>query len=765
MSRTQLVQPAATTDAKLAKTPVSAPLGAIGLTFAAAIFVSAMLLFGVQPMFTKMVLPWLGGSPAVWSVAMVFFQTALLIGYLYAHLSTRFLSGKTALAVHAGLLLLAFLTLPLTITGQFGDPPADGQALWLILVFTISVGLPFMALAATAPLLQAWFARTDHPQAANPYRLYAASNAGSFTTLIVYPLVIEPLFTLGQQRMGWTTLFATLAFLILASGIFALKRLRPVVEAQVDTTADVKPVRMIDRLQWIALAAIPSGLLVAVTAHLSTDVASAPLLWVVPLALFMLTFVLAFRDEGEGLVSTLEVWFPRLLPFVLMSAVGFVMPLGVQLLLHTSILFFGAMICHGRLYRQRPDASQLTEFYLWMSFGGMLGGLFAGLVAPLVFTRVLEYPLLLIALVACLTPLASDPSLRRQATIAVGLAFLAGLILLVMPIFKSALPALAHPIAVCFAAGFFAVYVLGRFGPLASAGAVAGAFAVLLAAPLQSPEAITRSFFGVNYVRLSQDGQVRHLTHGSTVHGAHRIKDLDGTPLNGRPNPTVYYHDKGGLALALESARGRKGGALGEVAILGLGAGALACQAQAGERWSYFEIDPEVVKLARTPAFFPFLDRCTPDARVVLGDARLKLKEETRRYDVIVLDTFSSDAVPAHLLTREAFKLYADFLAPGGMIVAHVSNRHMDLRSVAEGAGLANGLVTRSSLIFADGSTADQRRQLAATTDVVVMARTQEDLGPLVKDERWTEAGINAPKAMWTDDYANVVGAIWRRLW
>ncbi len=737
----------------------------LAFAFTSTIFVSAFLLFGVQPMFTKMILPWLGGSPAVWSVAMVFFQGLLLLGYLYAHLSTTYLQPRMAIFVHGLLALAAFMTLPLAVSQSFGAPPESGQGLWLLAVFAGSVGLPFFVLSATAPLLQAWFARSGHERAENPYFLYVASNCGSFAALIAYPLLIEPLAALQIQGLGWMWLFAALGVALVVCGIIASQSAAQPGRQDHTAKGTIEALSWRQRASWIALASIPSGLLVAVTAHLSTDVGSAPLLWVLPLALFMLTFMLAFREKLFLSDQSLSSWLVRFAPFVILSASGLLLPLSVQFAIHLGILFLAAMVCHRRLYLSRPDPARLTEFYLWMSFGGLIGGLFAGLLAPHLFDTIIEYRLLLIASLLCITSAGLVPHYRKQLAFA-GFSIAMGLLLVfTAPWLVSLSPKLPVIIGFTMTAAFLSVIVLGRYGPISTAGAAAGAFLVLLVAIGGKSELVVRSFFGVNYVKLINEGQLRILSHGTTIHGAIRVLDLEGKPMQGRPQPTTYYHDDGAINLALHAARHNAGGTIGRVAVLGLGAGAMACQSKPGEAWTYFEIDSEVARLAQKPELFPFLSSCTPNARVVIGDARLTLQKETTRYDVIILDAFSSDAVPAHLLTREAFQIYSSLLNPDGMIIAHVSNRHMDLRSVAEAAAKATGMASVSATVLVDSHSDKAKLQVAAPTIAVAMSPDTAALQGLRESKaRWNEPGGNLDHALWTDDYANMVGAMIRKL-
>src|SRR5436305_11033785 len=374
--------------------------------YTAAIFVSALLLFSVQPLFTKMVLPRLGGSPAVWSVAMVFFQSLLLGGYGYAHYLMQIANRRVAVAVHLLLLVAALLSLPLSIASGWGEPPTSGYAFWLLGLFAVSIGLPFFALAANNPLLQAWFFRTGHPSGPDPYFLYASSNVGSFLALLSYPVLLEPMFTLHTQNLIWTGGYGLLIVLIAACALLLLGSPASVVVA-VDAPAEhsMAPPPWLLRARWIFLASVPSGLLIAVTAHISTDVAAAPLLWVLPLSLYLLTWVLVF--QSRPLLP--HKWILRLQPLALAGVIVLLAVGGEQNLLltlggHQLCFFVIAMACHGELARTRPAAKYLTGFYVALSFGGMVGGLFAGLLAPYIFSWIAEYPILVALAVLCRPP-------------------------------------------------------------------------------------------------------------------------------------------------------------------------------------------------------------------------------------------------------------------------------------------------------------------------------------------------------------------------
>src|SRR5690349_3176320 len=382
--------------------------------FAAAIFLSAALLFAVQPMFTKMVLPKLGGTPAVWSVAMVFFQAVLLAGYAYAHALTKYLPGKRSIVVHVAVMCVATLFLPLAIASWWGRPPADATAaLWLLGLFAVSIGLPFFALSANGPLLQAWFARTDHPSAGNPYFLYAASNVGSFLALLSYPFVLEPLSTLGEQTRGWAVLFIVLIVLIVWCGWLMLRAARAE-QPHVHTAAEAPPTWR-DAARWVVLAAVPSALLISVTAHISTDIAAAPFMWVIPLALYLLTFVIVFSNRPilphGWMVAVEPLFIVALAGLIVLDIRQYVLAL---LALNVVAFFVITMVCHGELSRSRPAAQHLTAFYMWMSAGGVIGGIFAGLIAPNVFSWVLEYPLLVVLAILCRPGLELPTNWRTQ---------------------------------------------------------------------------------------------------------------------------------------------------------------------------------------------------------------------------------------------------------------------------------------------------------------------------------------------------------------
>ncbi|THD48517.1 MAG: class I SAM-dependent methyltransferase [Bradyrhizobium sp.] len=733
------------------------------VVYTAAIFVSALLLFSVQPLFTKMVLPRLGGSPAVWSVAMVFFQSLLLAGYAYAHYLMRLRNRMIPVAVHLVLLAVALATLPLSIAGGWGEPPASGYAIWLLGLFAVSIGLPFFALAANNPLLQAWFVRSGHPNGPDPYFLYASSNIGSFLALLSYPVLLEPMFTLRTQNLIWTGGYGLLIVLIAACGVLLL---RSPMSAAVDTLAtdtDAPAPAWSLRARWIFLAAVPSGLLIAVTAHISTDVAAAPLLWVLPLSLYLLTWVLVF--QLRPLLP--HRWMLMIQPVAIAGIIVLLAVGGEQNLLltlggHQLCFFVIAMACHGELARTRPAAKYLTGFYVALSFGGMVGGLFAGLIAPYAFSWIAEYPILL-ALAALCRPPGEERFPRLSRWYWPALAILA-----------------AGLIAPSFGTGKLfdwledqRVYVVGAVavaGMLLALGlkadrwklAAIATLALVLIRVYPADEGrveTVRSFFGVHKIVVTPHGQYHVLMHGTTIHGAEKFQNDDGTPVAGRPEPITYYHKDGGIGQAITAIRERKGATL-RVAVIGLGAGTLTCASEPGETWKFFEIDQSMVDTARDPRYFTYIKNCAPDLKPVMGDARLTFaREPDGLYDLIIVDAYSSDAIPIHLATREAMKIYKDKLAPQGAVLMHVSNRHLELSSVVVGIAEANDL---ESWVYSEDSGRDG--EYIFSTSVVVSAREEADIGKLASSEQWTETEADEKQRVWTDDYSNVLGAVYRRL-
>jgi len=709
-------------------------------------------------MFTKMVLPKLGGTPAVWSVAMVFFQAVLLAGYAYAHVLTKYVPGRRSIVVHLAVMCAATLFLPLAIAAWWGRPPADATAaLWLLGLFAVSIGLPFFALSANGPLLQAWFARTDHPSAANPYFLYAASNVGSFLALLSYPFVLEPLTTLSQQTRGWAALFIVLIALIGWCGWLMLRA--PRTDAATVAAAFGPAPTLRDAARWIALAAVPSALLISVTAHISTDIAAAPFMWVIPLALYLLTFVIVFSTRPllrhEWMVAIEPLFIVALAGIIVLDIRQYVLGL---LALNVVAFFVITLVCHGELSRSRPAAQHLTAFYMWMSAGGVIGGIFAGLIAPNVFSWVLEYPLLVVLAILC------RPGLEMPTDLRTRLLWLAAIAVVAIVAFPGLTERYVTDEKTFYwvIGGLLVVAGLVSQEPLPFAAVIAVAFIIGSAyRPDSEVRETMRSFFGVHKITETSDGQFRVFMHGTTIHGAERLRDDNGEPITGRPPLITYYHDNSPMGVTVKAVRARVGGPI-KVAVVGLGTGTFACFAEPGDQFKFYEIDASVDKLARDSGRFHYLEQCAPDVPVVLGDARLTLAKSPDRYDLIVLDAFSSDAIPVHLMTREAMAIYVSKLAPHGIVMMHISNRHMELGSVVAGIAHANGLTSRVNNRAAREDEDDAK--YIFTSNVVISAREEADFGQLLEDKDWNELNIDARQRIWTDDYSNIVGAIVRNL-
>jgi hypothetical protein len=732
--------------------------GTVLAVYTAAIFLSAALLFAVQPLFTKMVLPRLGGSPSVWSVAMVFFQATLLAGYAYAHLLTRHLRGRWPVIVHVALLIVATFALPLSIASGWGRPPTQGETFWLLALFAVSIGLPFFALSANGPLLQAWFARTDHPSAKDPYFLYAASNVGSFLALISYPFVVEPLTRLGDQTRMWSVGFFVLIALIAGCGVLLVRSRNALPEVTDTAEADTAPPTWRDAATWVALAAVPSGLLIAVTAHISTDLAASPFLWVIPLALYLATFVIVFQTRPilphRWMVHIEPVFIIGLVLVLVFSGLDYIF---LTTSAHIVAFFVIALVCHGELARRRPHARHLTAFYMWMSAGGMIGGIAAGLIAPHVFSSVAEYPILIVLAVLC-RPGLSLLQGRGDALLWFVLLVLALIVALAGPVFEYELNDRQYKTAI---GALLAISLLFWFDPVKLAVMIALAFVVIrIYEPDAGERDFVRSFFGVHKITETSDGQFRTLMHGTTEHGAERIRDAEGKPVTGRPVPLTYYHFGSPIAQGIKGVRERKKEL--RIAVIGLGTGSIACLTEPGDALTYYEIDPEVVRIAKDPNRFTFLTQCAPDASIVVGDARLTLADAPDgQYDVIVVDAFTSDAIPVHLLTREAMAIYVKKLAPNGVALLHVSNRHMELASVVAGIAHAHGMVTWVN----DGTSTEDEANYVFSSTVAAVARDEDDFGTVMAEaDEWQPQEPDEKQWVWTDDYSNIIGAMIRHL-
>lgn len=741
--------------------------------FALAIFTSAALVFVVQPMVTKLVLPMLGGSPSVWNTAMVFFQAALLAGYGYAHALQRLPSIRTQVGVHLALLTAAALFLPLHINNVLGDPDPAAPIGWLLPTLALSVGAPFAVLSATAPLLQAWYARVraGHADGQNPYVLYAASNLGSFLALLAYPVLIEPLATLSGQRMGWSGGYAVFMLMVATLAVVVWRR-------QQDRSVEPVPLPVSAPINWrekgilVLLAAAPSSLMLGVTAHLSTDVASAPFLWVIPLALYLLTFVIAFQARP---------WIPLWLTLLISAALGAVCVSVVAFrngewtilfAIHLATFFFTALMCHQTLAARRPEPDRLTEFYLLMSLGGVVGGAFTALLAPVIFPTVWEYPLVLV-LVGLARPWGDGKYSLRDAYFVLAAGFMVltppiGMEVVrttkaLWPLFQdTSLLVLAQLIlggaAICaFMVRDRALLFTGVLAMIAlSAQYVARGYDWSLT---------ERSFFGVMRVATIQDkglgGDVHVLMHGTTLHGSQPRADAFDCI------PTLYYAPATPIGQATEAIQSR--GDRAKIGVVGQGSGAMAAYKRAGDEMTFFEIDPMVDRMSRDPEWFTFISNCAAGPiRTVLGDARLTLqREQPGSYDLLLIDAFSSDAVPTHLLTQEAIEGYLKLLKPDGVVILHLSNRNLEITQPALAAARKLGAADLHQIYIEREGLPDMAE---ASTEALVLSPTAAGLAELRADTGGVEGGSRWQRLEdtevrpWTDDYVNLFGAMWRNL-
>ncbi len=734
--------------------------------FILTLFWSALLLFMMQPLFTRMAVPLLGGAPSVWNIALVFFQFLLLFGYLYAHGLQRF-AVRTQIIIHLCVLLIAALTLPLDIPSWYAAPTSTSPTLWLIGLLGVAVGLPFFALSAQAPLMQRWFSHSDDPQAHDPYFLYAASNIGSMVGLLGYPLFMEPMFGVTLQNMLWAGGFIILILLVASAARVTWRAAPPQVLAETVSP----PLAATVQLQWIALAAVPSGLLVAVSNILTTDIGSMPLLWVLPLALYLLSFVFAFG--AKDILPVYRMHFLTTITIIMAGIFAYLSISGNLWLTLISLLlpfFIVATACHGRLVQQRPPSSQMTRFYVLMSLGGALGGSFSSLLAPVIFNWIYEYPLLIAAAAALLAvPATGVAKGRLIADVLSGhryrwaghIIIIAGTLGLSIAIAVQLLVINATPnpptsdailvsvaIAVVAALCYLSRTMALRFAAtVAAAGLIFGGAARLF--DWRKTSFQDRSFFGVSTVRTIDDATVMTLAHGTTVHGAQSLLP------EFKRQPQTYYLSGSGIGQVMQ------GLSFNNIGLVGLGTGALSCYVRPGQSLTYFEIDPLIISIARNPALFSYVSDCSPEAKFIIGDARLQLEQNQagKLFDLLVIDAFSSDAIPLHLMTKEAFAIYQKSLAPRGLLMVHISNRYFDLEPVV--AQLASNAGLETAIFKYQMSKKSQRGRMETGSSWIALARTNDQIaGIKALHPGWTPLATKSSQRLWTDDFSNPLAAL-----
>lgn len=729
------------------------------LLFLITILTGSFLLFLVQPMIARMALPRLGGAPAVWNSAMLVYQALLLVGYAYAHRLSREPVRRQA-AVHFTLFAVALLWLPIGLANF--HPPASGSPIfWVPWLLVASIGPLFFVVAAQAPLMQRWYGFAGNK--GEPYALYAASNIGSFAGLIAYPLLVEPFYTLHQQTWIWSAIYLILMVAVLACAVQVWRSSQPTAGAAA-ATATRSPINWRRRLYWIALAAVPSGLMLSTTSHLTTDLMAMPLLWVIPLGIYLLSFSVAFADNQRP-----AYWISRLAPLVLIVTGAFVFVAWGKAAINglaasLTMLFFVAVALHNEMYRIRPAPAQLTSFYLMMSIGGVVGGFFCAIIAPLLFDWTWEHPILIL-LAALLLPQISLLGFARNSNhnartmglimLAVGLLALAlGLLGGVTDPVEMTVLKIILIITVAILAAITAGYRWAFTAAIAGVLVINGGW-YNVQQTLDGKR--MRSYFGTYTVNASVGGNVRWLMHGTTMHGMQLLDDPK--------RPISYYPATSGVGIALNKVP-ELYGPNASVAVVGLGTGTLACYKKPGQFWQFFEIDPVMIEIARTRKIFSFLERCAPEVPITLGDARLTLaKVPQSKFDVLALDAFSSDSIPLHLLTKEAFATYRRALKSDGILLVHISNRYIDLNPVVAAEAKANGWYAalrhdspteaminkgdRASLWIALSS---DKAKLAELTGKVA-ARKSKYHDP----DQWIQLDPPGKTRPWTDDYASVL--------
>ncbi|MBW3578714.1 MAG: fused MFS/spermidine synthase [Actinobacteria bacterium] len=746
------------------------------LLFAVASFVSAGLLFMVQPMVAKLVLPTFGGSPAVWNTSMLFFQTVLLAGYSYAHFSTRWLGLRRQTVVHVAALAAPLLVLPVALPVEAFPPDGVMPAVWLLYVLAVMVGAPFLLVSTSAPLLQLWYSATDHHRAGDPYFLYAAGNSGSLLALLAYPFLIEPTLSLPTQTRLWSAGYAI--FVVLALACVATVHRRRAVASEPGTPAGgdapsgVASVGRRRQLTWVMLAFLPSSLMLGLTQFVSTDIAAFPLLWVVPLSVYLLSFIVAFAQRRPRVALAAGRVLPAATLAIAVTMIpGLTFPAGFEITLH--LLFFTtvALVAHGRLADDRPPPARLTHFYLLVSIGGALGGVFNGLLAPVLFDHVIEYLLVTAAAVVVLVGLQARgprprPVAPRRRALEASAVFGAPW-LLQQGVERGGYVAAAVVVGLLLGARRVVSLVAER-RPAAFA---VGVSVVLATAMPVSTDALRteRTFFGV--ARVEAEGDQHVLVHGTTIHGSQDRRPGQVTV------PQSYYHPTSpiGEVFAVYGQRP----VTDNVAILGLGTGALAGYGRDGQAFTFYEIDQAIVDIATDPQLFSYLSDTAADVDIVLGDGRSALADAPdRHYGIIVVDVFSSDAIPVHLLTAEAVQMYRSKLAPGGVLAFHTSNRHIDLEPVVAGVAAHLGL---TGVVRSDAG--DPVRGRLNWVVLAESAQVLESLGQRSprpgRDDRvggHDEAPQSASRGtwrpltaetghapVWTDDFSDVVRVVrWR---
>jgi len=735
--------------------------------FALTLFSSASLMFVLQPMFGKALLPLLGGSASVWNTCMVFYQSILFFGYLYAHLLSTHLSYHKQFFIHGALIIISLSFLPISIAESSAPPTVGNPSAWLLSILFFSIGLPFFILSTTSPLLQKWFSGLGHQTSHDPYYLSMASNSGSLIALLSYPFLLEPEFGLTQLQQLWSTGFLFLAVLIAVCMIMQLKpqALPPKIQPNKLKESNIflvdKPGLRL-QLHWILLSFIPSSLLLGTTNYISIDIATVPLLWVIPLAIYLLSFILVFSKYSTAIHKKIVLIQPWVcMPFLIYYfSEQKLSHFSVELVLHFLVFFISIMVCHGELAKRRPPTQFLTQYYLIMSLGGMLGGIFNSFIAPLIFSSIYEYPLAII-FALLLNPSHRENNVYLKAYLGkfIFCTYLFTFMTILYFNFNqfSNIVLLGFSILVVGFVNYFLFHKYPVFFPLF------GLLIVSCVAPEKQQRGQllhqSRNFYGVLTVKhqtgnyMGNPNETLHeLYSGTTQHGAQLFSDYN---LHCRPNG--YYSQKGPLGDIFTTYNLLNND--WHIGVVGLGVGEMVGYAKASQSWTFFELDPNVVEIATNPNYFTFLTECIDHYKVQLGDARITLEKQHQSFDLLVIDAFTSDAIPTHLLTKEAIELYLSRLNRNGLLVFHISNRYLAINKVLSDHAEKLGL----SLLIKEFRP-KQKTPLLSNSDWVILARNPAQLEPMLTTNwrgDWHKLPHYPNVRSWTDDFTSIM-TVWK---
>lgn len=740
------------------------------------LFLSSALLFLVEPMFAKMVLPYLGGAPNVWNTCMLFFQVALLGGYAYAHVVMSRLAARRQVPTHLALLLLPLLVLPIGIANGWRPPTESSPVPSLLLLMLVTVGLPFFVLSTSSSVMQRWFSYSGHEEARDPYFLFVASNAGSLVGLLGYVALVEPNLTLSQQSLAWTWGYVAFVLLAAVCALVAFKlapanmidELKAKPEAKgrrSDRKADDR-LTWPRRLRWIGLAFAPSSMTLGYTTSVSANLASVPLLWVVLLSLYLITFMLAFSRRRLVPQAHLVRLYPALVLFQMMASILKIISPLVLSIIQVVALFIGATVCHKELADDRPSPKYLTQFYLYLAVGGALGGAFNALVAPAIFTTDIEYPLVLALSVVLLRwpalgfnrqegkkPAAVAPFNILDVLWPAGVGVTA--VLMVYYVTTAASSESAARTALWIGVIAVSIACICIMRRPARFGLALAAFLLAFTYTRPAPTLFAaRSFFGIHRVIAHADDPFHVLRHGAITHGVQNMMD------EFRERPLTYFYPTGPLGQTMRFLQLRRG--RDDVAVVGLGAGTIAAYAQSGQNYTFYEIDPVVRRVASDPEYFTYLTDATDrgaNVIITMGDGRLNIaKAPHAGYDLIILDAFNGDAPPVHLLTRQAFRIYLSKLKPHGLIAVNISINLLDLRPVVANLAADAGMVclTQNDMEM----TPEENRDYKMPSRWAIMARDTRDFGDLPDDLRWEATEPQPGARVWTDEYSNILSLV-----